>query len=203
MPADDLGATPLTRSLSQLQHAQDSWLDDLTLTSRGDKSFVSAFRRWEEQLTLIKLQIHRIETRLQHYLLTPSNDRPARDLPPITAVDRRLVARSWRERLEPYFTDVHLDTAYRHLDSCLDHDQEAIPADIITDLTTLAEIATATSTALADLQRHQRSQPDFQLTLIEEFAFYRVLSPWKAQGMPALLDVLRWLSETLRLEEDW
>ena len=38
---------------------------------------------------------------------------------------------------------------------------------------------------------------------LEETAFFRVVAPWKRTGLPALHEVLRWLSETLYEQEDW
>jgi hypothetical protein len=79
----------------------------------------------------------------------------------------------------------------------LDHDQEAVSADIITDLTQLAETAQQTSDAIAALDLTA------DVAALEGIAFYRVISPWRTHGQAALLDVLRWLAETLREQEEW
>lgn len=197
MPDDEQVESRLAHAMAMLRHAEEAWLDDLVQTCRGEPAFTDALRRWEERLTLLKLQLHRMEQRLLHYLLAPGGGTPDHDLPPAPAVDRRVVARAWRERLEAWFTAHRIDSAYRRLDSVLDHDQEAVTADIITDLVTVAEIAEVTLAALADLDARR------DYAHLEDLAFFRVVSPWRAQGMGALLDVLRWLSETLREQDDW
>jgi hypothetical protein len=190
-------ASGLVRALAALGHAQEAWLDDLHQVCLGDPAFVTAFRRWEERLTLVKLRLHRAEGRLLNHLLAVATPRPSDDAPAAPSPDARPAVRRWRERLEHYCTDHRIDTAYRRLDDALDHDQEAVTADIITDLARLAEVAETTGAALEGMANcHDRAE-------LEELAFFRVISPWKTRGLPALLDVLRWLAETLREREDW
>ena len=194
---DEQVESRLAHAMAMLRHAEESFLDDLVQTCRGDPAFSSAFRRWEERLTLLKLQLHRMEHRLQHYLHVSGSGEPDLDLPPAPVVNRRSVARAWRERLEQWFSAQHIDTAYRRIENALDHDQEAMTADIITDLVTVAEIAEVTLAALADLDARR------DYSHLEDYAFYRVLSPWRAQGMTAMLDTMRWLFESVREHEDW
>jgi hypothetical protein len=147
---------------------------------------------------VVKLYLHRAEARLLHYLTAVAvEDSPPVDLPPPVAMDRNALAHLWRTRLETWFSRHHLDSSYRRLDSVLDHDQEAMTADIITDLTLLAEVAQQTSDAVASLDLAGDTAG------LEEVAFYRVISPWRTHGQATLCDVLRWLSETLREQEEW
>ena len=194
---DEQVESRLAHAMAMLRHAEEAFLDDLVQTCRGDPAFSSAFRRWEERLTLLKLQLHRMEHRLQHFLHAVGDNAPDLDLPPAPELNRRAIARAWRERLEQWFAAQHIDTAYRRLDSALDHDQEAVTADIITDLVMVAEISELTLAALNDLDARR------DYSHLEDLAFYRVLSPWRAQGMTALLDTLRWLCESVREHEDW
>ncbi len=196
-PDDEQVESRLAHAMAMLRHAEEAWLDDLVQTCRGEPRFTEALRRWEERLTLLKLQLHRMESRLVHFLMAPGGELPDNDLPPAPDLDRRVVARAWRERLQAWFTANNIDSAYRRIDSALDHDQEAVTADIITDLVTVAEIAEATLAALNDLDARR------DYAHLEDLAFFRVVSPWRAQGMAALLDVQRWLSETLREQDDW
>lgn len=187
----------LARALGGLRQAQESWLEDCFQACEGDPAFTSTFRRWEEQLTVVKLYLHRAESRLLHFVAAMPVGEPAGDLPPPGPLRRTELAHLWRTRFEGYFTAHHLDSTYRRLDNLLDHDQEAITADIITDLTQLAETAQQTSDAIAALDLTAEA------AALEEVAFYRVISPWRTHGQAALMDVLRWLSETLREQEEW
>ena len=194
---DHPAADRLGRALGGLRQAQENWLEDCFNACQDDPAFTTTFRRWEEQLTVIKLYLHRSETRLLHFVTAVPLGEPATDLPPPGPLRRTDLAHLWRTRFESYFTDRHLDSTYRRIDNILDHDQEAITADIITDLTQLAETAQRTTDAIAALDL--TSAP----STLEEVAFYRVISPWRTNGQTALMDVLRWLSETLREQEEW
>ncbi|MBA3698767.1 MAG: hypothetical protein H0W78_07925 [Planctomycetes bacterium] len=196
-PEDHPAAERLGRALGGLRQAQETWLEDCFQVCEDDPAFTATFRRWEEQLTIIKLHLHRAETRLLHFVNAAPLGEPATDLPPRGPLRRSELAHLWRTRFEAYFTTHHLDSVYRRLDSVLDHDQEAMSADIITDLTQLAETAQLTSNAIAALDL--AADPSG----LEEIAFYRVISPWRTHGQAALMDVLRWLAETLREQEEW
>lgn len=185
----------LGRALAGLHHAQRDWLADAQQVCAGDPLFIAAFRRWEEQLTVLKLHLHRTESRLLH-LVAVAGRGDEHALPP-SHTDRRALGLAWRHRFEGWLASVHIDPAYRRIDSPFDHDQEAVTADIATDLALVAEIAEATSETLATLD------PDVDPDGLDELAFYRVIAPWRSQGLTALMDVLRWLSETLREQEDW
>ncbi len=196
-PEEHPAVERLARALGGLRQAQDSWLEDCFRACTSDPAFTSTFRRWEEQLTVVKLYLHRAESRLLHFVhAVPAAD-PIADLPPPAPLRRSELAHLWRVRLEGYFSAHRLDSSYRRLDNVLDHDQEAVTADIITDLTQLAETAQQTSDAIAALDLNAEA------SALEEVAFYRVISPWRTHGQTALMDVLRWLSETLREQEEW
>ncbi len=196
-PEDHPAAERLGRALGGLRQAQENWLEDCFHVCEDDQAFTTTFRRWEEQLTIIKLYVHRAEARLLHFVNAVPLGEPAVDLPPTGPLRRSELALLWRTRFEKYFTANHLDSAYRRIDSALDHDQEAMTADIITDLTQLAETAQQTSDAIEALDL--TADPSG----LEEIAFYRVISPWRTNGQAALMDVLRWLAETLREQEEW
>ena len=185
----------LGRALAGLHHAQRDWLDDARQVCAGDHLFIAAFRRWEEQLTILKLHLHRTESRLLHLVAVAG--RSDEHALPASSTDRRALGLAWRHRFETWLASVHIDPAYRRIDSPFDHDQEAVTADIATDLALVAELCEATSETLVMLN------PDVDLEGLDELAFYRVIAPWRSQGLTALLDVLRWLSETLREQEDW
>lgn len=191
-------ADDLLRALTALRTAQERWLADCAQALPSDHAFAAIFRRWQEQLTMVKLQVHRADHRLLHYVAAGRGD-PEHDPDESSAtrVDGRAVACAWRERFEGYFLRVHLNTAYRRLDGVLDLDQEAVTADIVTDLSTLAEVATLTAPPLHRLM-HERDA-----VALEDAAFYQVVSPWKRTGLPALTAVLRWLDETLGEMDDW
>lgn len=187
-------ADELLRALSALHLAQGRWLSDLGEACAGDPAFTAAFRRWQEELTMVKLQLHRVEGRLLHFLMSAQ---PATREPRPRSVDPREAAATWRLRLEAWFAHIHLPSAYRRIDSALDLDQEAVTADIITDLAALAETVEVTAPALAEIQASR------DLAALESTAFFRVVAPWKRTGLPALFDVQRWLTETLQEQEDW
>jgi len=196
-PEDHPAVERLGRALGGLRQAQESWLEDCFHVCEDDSAFTTTFRRWEEQLTIIKLYLHRAEARLLHFVNAVPLGEPAIDLPPTGTLRRSELALLWRTRFERYFTANHLDSTYRRLDNALDHDQEAMTADIITDLTQLAEMSQQTSDAIAALDLTADT------ATLEEIAFYRVISPWRTHGQAALMDVLRWLAETLREQEEW
>lgn len=196
-PDDHPEANRLARALGGLRQAQESWLEDCFQACEDDPAFTTTFRRWEEQLTVIKLYLHRAEARLLHFVTAVPLGEPIAELPVPGSLRRSELAHLWRTRFERYFTEHHLDSTYRRLDSALDLDQEAMTADIITDLTLLAETAQQTSDAIAALDLTAESGA------LEEIAFYRVVSPWRTHGQAALMDVLRWLAETLREQEEW
>ena len=189
-------ADELLRALAALQLSQARWLADLGEACGGDPAFAACFRRWQEELTMVKLQLHRVEGRLLNFLLV-AQDVDRREARGRGAVDGRAAAAAWRARIEPWFGVIHLPSAYRRLDSSLDLDQEAVTGDIITDLATLAEAVEVTSPALVPLAAARDP------ATLEETAFFRVGAPWKRVGLPALHDVLRWLTETLDEQEDW
>jgi hypothetical protein len=192
----DAGPNQLLESLVDLDRAQAAWLQDLRGTLPGDAACTEAFARWEESLTLVKLRLHRSEQRLFGSLMNgvpaPIDEVPAEDA---TTVRNRM--RDWRDAFEGWFAVCHLPSTYRHLDTCLDLDQEAVHADIITDLAGLAEVSETTGASLAHLEEA------VSLAELEDMAFYRIIAPWRTRGVPALHDALRWLSETLRDHEDW
>jgi hypothetical protein len=193
-PDDGQLTSRLGRALTHLAHVQRDWLGDLDSCCRQSAPHLPAFRRWEEQLTLLKLHLHRTEAQL---LRSSATALPASLPAPVPRPDHRAIAHRWRGLIEGFFAAHRLDGAYRRLDSVLDHDQEAVTADIVTDLVLLAEVVETTGTALSELESRKEQ------TGLEELSFYRVVGPWRAHGLAALADVLRWLAETLREEEDW
>src|SRR3954468_9904838 len=177
--AEGPAADELLRALAALQLSQSRWLEDVGIACLGDSAFADAFRRWQEELTMVKLQLHRVEGRLLNFLLV-AHDAGRRETR-IRPVDGRAAAAEWRVRLEAWFAHIHLPTAYRRLDSALDLDQEAVTGDIITDMAALAEAVEVTAPALAELAATR------DLSALEETAFFRVVAPWKRTGLPALL----------------
>ncbi|MBA2481603.1 MAG: hypothetical protein H0V44_13135 [Planctomycetes bacterium] len=189
-------ADELLRALAALYLSQSRWLADIgDACHSGDAAFAACFRRWQEELTMVKLQLHRAENRLLHFVMAPQESRERREARALE-VDGREIARLWRLRLEDWFTRIHLSTSYRRLESAVDLDQEATTGDIITDLVALAEVMEITAPHLVELARERDA------SLLEETAFYRVIGPWRRLGVPALHEVLRWLSETLGEQED-
>ena len=186
----------LLRCLAAFQRTQATWLDDLAATCPHDPSFTAAFRRWQEQLTQAKLHLHRSESRLLHFVLTPQAAAVHRNASG-SADPTHAAARAWRNRLGDWFSTIHLDPTYRRLENLRDLDAEPVNADIITDLTTLAELAELTAPVLA------RIADERDLGSAQDLAFFGVLAPWRVRGLPALHDVLRWLAETLSDEGDW
>jgi hypothetical protein len=186
----------LEQALAGLRLGLESWLDELSVSLHDDAAFITSLRRWEEHLTIIKLYLHRAEARLLHFVsAVPPPPASDESLPkPQSPPSLELI---WRQRLEHYFSHHHLPSAYRRIDSVLDHDDEAVTADILTDLAALAALSQRTIDALAAIpEKSAHSQ-------LEERAFYHVIGPWRTHGHAALCDVLRWLSETLREEEEW
>jgi len=188
----------LLRCLGALQRAQAAWLADLAATcSDKDIAFTEAFRRWQEQLTSTKLQVHRSESRLLHFVLTPQAREQHRLIRAPVGDDGHHAAKPWVRRLEPWFHDIHLSTTYRRLASLRDLDDEPVNADIITDFVLLAELAEQTAPIL------DRIANERDLATIQDLAFYHVLAPWRVRGLPAVHTVLGWLGETLTDEDDW
>jgi hypothetical protein len=195
MNGEGPSADELLRALAALKLSQGRWLADLGEACAGDPAFTACFRLWQEDLTMVKLQLHRVEGRLLHYL-PAAKEREPRE-PHAGEVDGRAAAAAWRSRLEGWFSRIHLPSSYRRLDSALELDQDAVTSDIITDLAALGECAEVTMPALAWVQSTR------DLDRLESTAFFRVVAPWKRLGLPALHEVLRWLSETLLEQEDW
>ncbi len=194
--SSEAAADELLRALGALQLSQHRWLADLGEVLAGDPAFNECFRRWQEQLTMVKLQLHRTEGRLLHYLPAALSREPREPRGRGPAIPRALAA-TWRTRLEAWFTRIHLPTAYRRLEDPLDLDQEAVTADIITDFASLAECAESTLPALDELRTTRDAAS------LESTAFFRVVAPWKRLGLPALLDCQRWIAATLAEQEDW
>ncbi|NRA38261.1 MAG: hypothetical protein HRU15_08985 [Planctomycetes bacterium] len=187
----------LMRALDAIERCQIRFLEDLQSTCKGDPCFLEAFRRWEETLTLLKLHIHRAEQRLLHFLLVPEERREWKGLPgPQKRHQRKASFSRWNKRVLPYFQSLHIDTRYMRLSSVLELDEDAVVADINTDLVALAEICENTGEAL------ERFKDLDDQRYLEDLAFYHVLNPWKQQGMQALMDVLRWINEFLHHHSD-
>jgi len=187
----------LLRCLAALQRSQAVWLADLGATCSGNEvAFTETFRRWQEQLTSTKLQLHRSESRLLHFVLTPQAREQHRNVPAGND-DEHTLAKAWVRRLEPWFHSIHLTTTYRRLENLRDLDDEPFNADIITDLVILAELAEQTAIVLERIA-HERD-----LGITQDLAFYHVLAPWRVRGLPALHAVLGWLHATLTDEDDW
>ena len=185
----------LLRCLAALQRSQAGWLADVATTVGEDPAFAPAFRRWQEELTQTKLHLHRCEARLLQFVLNPQTDLH-REVE-VPSDDEYHAAHAWRRRLDAWFDLIRLDRTYRRLDHCRDLDAEPMTADIVTDLTTLAELSEQTAPVLARIAK------DRDLAAVQDLAFYGVLSPWRVRGLPALNDVLRWMSETLSEEDEW
>jgi hypothetical protein len=187
----------LLRCLSALQRAQGAWLADLAgVCATTDVAFTEVFRRWQEQLTSTKLHLHRSESRLLHFVLTPQV-RELHQAARIAVDDDYALAKTWQHRLEAWFHDIHLETTYRRLENLRDLDNEPVNADIISDLVTLAELAEQTAPILV------RIAAERDLRTTQDLAFFGVLAPWRVRGLPALHSVLGWLAETLSEEDDW
>ena len=189
---DERPPADLLRALAALQRVQALWLADLGQAA-NDPSFVACFRRWQEQLNEIKLHLHRDENSLLHYLLGGGlrewKEYSRDDLDP------RAAAAAWIERLGPWLREVRVETSYRRLGSCLDLGEEAVTADIVTDLAAVAACAEAIMPALAQARLVSPAQ-------LDDLAFYHVVAPWRRHGIPASSDVLRWLGEMLREHEE-
>jgi hypothetical protein len=192
---DERSSNNLARALGAIQRAQTIWLVDLSQVCLGDVGFLQAFRRWEEQLTALKLHIHRAENRLLHFMMVPHPQHTWREFA-APEIDRQAINGRWTQQLVTYFRNLHLDTSYRRLQSVLTPEEEEVTADIVTDIAAVAEVAETTMPSLRRLD--QRTDP----SVLEDLAFFHVISPWKQRGLPALLDVLRWLSEFMREHEE-
>ncbi len=190
---DERAPADLAQALGAIGRIQSLWLADLDQVCRGDPAFVAAFRRWEEQLTALKLYVHRAEARLLHYLLA-APARPWREYEG-PGGDRAAATERWNARLVPYFAGLRLDTTYRRLASVLEPEDDPTTADIVTDLIALAEVAETTQATLVGVQRG--GDPD----ALQDLAFYHVIAPWRRAQAP-LLDVLRWLAEVVREHAD-
>lgn len=186
----------LLDSLIAFDRAQGTWLSDVRTVFPRDAACLAAFTRWEIQLTAVKLAFHQAEQRL-YGSLSNQTVAPLDDMPGADQTIYRQLWQTWRTDLEDWFTTCRLPSSYRRIDSCLDTDQDAINADIITDFATLTTLAESCSSALASCSALTTRGA------IEDLAFYQVIAPWRTRGMPALLDVLRWLSETRLDQDDW
>jgi len=191
MATTEHAPTDLLRALEAIRRTQARWLADVTTVAAGDPRFLDAFRRWEEWLTLIKLHLHRAEQRLLHFLMLPEERRPWREVPDVEA-DGQLTYRHWMHLLGPYFRSLHIDSGYRRLGDPRDLQAEAVTADALTDLVGLCEVAATTNRALEAVLGGGDAQ-----TMIEDLAFFHVISPWKQHGMPAWFDFMRWLNTYL------
>ena len=188
---DERPQADLLRGLGALQRTQALWLADLGQAEQ-EPSFIAALRRWQEQLSAIKLHLHRVENRLLHYVVAGGHawrEFHRDDLDP------RAATALWKERLQTFFAQSRLETSYRRLGSVLDLSDEAVTADIVTDLAAIAACAEATMPVLAQARLIESAQ-------LEDLAFYHVIAPWRRHGLPAMLDVLRWCSEMLREHEE-
>jgi hypothetical protein len=185
----------LLRCLAALQRSQAGWLADVEATVGEDPAFAPAFRRWQEELTQTKLHLHRCEARLLQFVLNPQANLHRETETPHD--DDYRSAHHWRRQFDGWFELIRLDRTYSRLDHCRDLDAEPVTADIVSDLTTLAELATLTAPIL------NRIALERDLAAVQDQAFYGVLSPWRVRGLPALNDTLRWISETLTEEGDW
>lgn len=192
----ECGGNLLIDALVDLDRAQAAWLHDLRVVLPGDMACMTALARWEAQLTHVKFCLHKAELQLMGGLMgsLPLPDAAVHheDLEAI-----RLRWKSWRDGFETWFDGLHMPTTYRRLSSCLDVDQEAVNADAVTDLATLAELAETASIALASLAKNPSRAE------LEDLAFYHIIAPWRNRGIPALLDMLRWISEMVREQSDW
>jgi hypothetical protein len=201
LPAKTTTLTPmpdgddLLRCLAALQRSQAGWLADVAATAGEDPAFAPAFRRWQEELTQTKLHLHRCEARLLQFVLNPQTSLQREVVVPSS--DGYRSAHSWRRRLDAWFDLIRLDRTYRRIEHCRDLDAEPITADIVTDLTILAELSEQTAPILT------RIAQDRDLAAVQDLAFFGVLSPWRVRGLPALNDTLRWISETLSEEGEW
>lgn len=162
----------------------------------GDAAFAEAFRRWQELLTSLKLHLHRSESRLLHFVLTPQARAAHRDVP-VVGDDAHRAAKIWQRRFAHWFDGIHLTSTYRRLERLRDLDGEPVNADIITDLLLLAELAEQTAPILDRIARER------DLASAQDLAFFGVIAPWRVRGLPALQTVLGWLAETLADEDDW
>jgi hypothetical protein len=187
---------PLLEALVNLDRAHAAWLVDVRGVIAGDAACTAALVRWEDRLTLIKLRLHRAEQHLYGMLLHAGPAALGEAGSGEMGQDRQRWC-AWRTDFETWFASVHLHSTYRRLESCLEWDHEAVNADVVTDLATLAELAESAGASLALVS------PTLSRAELEDFAFYRIVAPWRTRGIPALHDVLRWLSETLREREDW
>jgi hypothetical protein len=193
----------LTRSASILQHAQEGLLDDMVQSCAGEEALITVLRRWEERLTGIKLHLHRCDSHLVSLV-----ERAARMPGPAPAlavaeVDIRLLSRQWRDRLEAFFAQHRTDTTYRRLASPLDLDQEAMNADIVTDLTALVAVMVQTGMALSAFAHARAGAAIGEPSRIEDLVFNQVLLPWQIRGREALIDCLAWLSAMIAELATW
>ena len=140
------------------------------------------------------MYLHRAENRLLHFLAAPRPDRPQREFA-AAVPDRRDLGMRWTESFAGWFQLLHIETTYRRLPSVLELSEEALSADIVTDLAAIAETAEITMPPLAGAAA-------FDESCIEDLAYFHVISPWKQHGMPALLDALHWLAEFLRENDE-
>jgi hypothetical protein len=186
---DERPPSDLRRALGAVSRTQSLLLIELDQACRGDPAFISAFRRWSELFTALRLHLLRVESRLLQHVLAGQREPSYEFAPP--GFDREEAARRWSGRLGAWFQQLHIESTYLRLPTVLDPDQEPVTADITTDLAALAEIAEATMPALAASQEGASHG-------LDDLAFFHVLGPWKNRGFAALDDVLRWLAEMSR-----
>lgn len=190
---DERAPRHLSGALSAIHRTQSLLLVDFAQTCKGETGFIAVFRRWEEQLTALRLHILRAESRLLHLVGT---ERDIHDYHG-ARVDRESLSVQWVSRFTEWFASVRVNSTYRHLDSILDLDAEPVPADIITDLAIIAEVAESSMPALAKIEESLADRS------LEDLAFYRVVAPWRGRGLPAMRQVERWLGEMLSELDAW
>jgi hypothetical protein len=186
-------ADDLLRCLGAFARSVERWVVDLDLAcparGPGDPAFAPVFRRWLEHLAEIRLHLHRCEHRLLHLTLAGPGEE-AEPLPTGPGIDRRA-------RLEHWLDHLHLPTTYLRVTRVLDLEDEALPADIVTDLAVLAALADRTLPRLARLA-HERP-----FARLQDAAYFGILAPWRHRGLPALDAATRWLGESLDDSDAW
>lgn len=186
-------ADDLLLRLAALARAVGRWRADLDgacpPTGVSEAAFARVFRRWLEQLAEIRLHLHRCDHRLLDVVLA-GGAAPAEAVVTPMAIDRR-------ERLEQWFDQLHLSTTYLRIERTLELTEEPLPADVITDIVTLAKLADTTLPLLATISQER------PYSRLQDLAYFTVVAPWRRRGLPALDAVARWLGETLDERDDW
>lgn len=190
---DERAPFHLIGALGAIRRTQSLLLVDLEQTCRGDQAFLAAFRRWEEHFTAVRLQVLRAEARLYH-LVVAGGPGEERTLP---LARRQQVHARWVRAFGDWFAAVRIDTTYQRLDSLLDPRAEVVPADIVTDLAVIAEVAEGSMPALAELDRTLDERT------LEDLAFYRVIAPWRSRGLEAMRQAEAWIGEMLCEHDVW